>query len=147
MRLVRPWKWTSFVNPARKDNLVLHHWRRAGEETKEYEFARWFSWLCFSTVMFYYTPFPNFSPRFNKTVELPVFTDAEYVNHLTVDGWTRAETEHLLDLCGRFDLRFPIIFDRWDSEKFKMPRTVEDLKVKNCSHLLVLDFNQIVIVG
>jgi len=67
--------------------------------------------------------------RFNKSVELPVFTDAEYVNHLTVDGWTRGETEHLLDLCGRFDLRFPVIYDRWDSEKFKMSRTVEDLKV------------------
>jgi DNA methyltransferase 1-associated protein 1 len=40
MRRVRPWKWMTFTNPARKDGLVLHHWRRATDEGKEYAFAR-----------------------------------------------------------------------------------------------------------
>jgi DNA methyltransferase 1-associated protein 1 len=57
--------------------------------------------------------------RFNKQLELPTFSDAEYHNHLMVDGWTRAETDHLLELCGRFDLRFPIIFDRWNRQVIK----------------------------
>ena len=43
-------------------------------------------------------------------------SDAEYHNHLMVDGWTRAETDHLLDLCSRFDLRFPVIHDRWNRQ-------------------------------
>ena len=54
--------------------------------------------------------------RFNKKLEMPTFSDAEYHNHLMVEGWTRPETDHLIDLCGRFDLRFPIIHDRWDKQ-------------------------------
>jgi DNA methyltransferase 1-associated protein 1 len=94
-----------FSNPARRDGLVLRHWRRAADEGKEYAFA-----------------------RFNKKLEMPLFSDAEYVNHLASDGWTRAETDHLLDLCSRFDLRFPVIQDRWDRGQFKTLRSVEDLK-------------------
>ena len=40
MRRVRPWKWTPFVNPARTDDTVLHHWRRVADEDKEYAFAK-----------------------------------------------------------------------------------------------------------
>ena len=60
--------------------------------------------------------------------QVPVFSDAEYNNHLTAEGWTRAETDHLLDLCSRFDIRFPVIHDRWDRNLFKTARTIEDLK-------------------
>lgn len=105
MRQVRPWKWMAFTNPARRDGLVLYHWRRAADEGKEYAFA-----------------------RFNKKLEMPVFSDVEYANHLTADGWTRPETDHLIDLCGRFDLRFSVIHDRWDKTTFKTPRSMEDLK-------------------
>ena len=47
---------------------------------------------------------------------------------MTAEGWTRAETDHLLDLCGRFDIRFPVIHDRWDRNLFKTNRSIEDLK-------------------
>ena len=60
--------------------------------------------------------------------QVPVFSDAEYNNHLTAEGWTRAETDHLLELCSRFDIRFPVIHDRWDRNLFKTARTIEDLK-------------------
>ena len=105
MRKVRPWKWMAFTNPARRDGLVLRHWRRVADEGKEYAFA-----------------------KFNKKLEIPAFSDAEYNNHLTAEGWTRAETDHLLDLCARFDLRFPVIQDRWDRSSYKTARSVEDLK-------------------
>ena len=101
MRKVRPWKWMPFTNPARRDGLVLYHWRRAAEKGQDYAFA-----------------------KFNKKLEVPVFSDAEYNNHLTAEGWTRAETDHLLDLCGRFDLRFPVIHDRWDRNLFKTNRSI-----------------------
>ena len=105
MRKVRPWKWMSFTNPGRRDGLVLHHWRRAADEGKEYPFG-----------------------RFNKKIELPTFTDNEYNAHLQAEGWTRQETDHLLDLCYRFDLRFTVVHDRWDRESFKKKRSIEDLK-------------------
>ncbi|XP_006616977.1 DNA methyltransferase 1-associated protein 1 isoform X2 [Apis laboriosa] len=104
MKKVRPWKWTPFTNPARTDGAVFHHWRRVADAGKEYPFA-----------------------KFNKKVPIPTYTNAEYVQHLVTNGWTRAETDHLFDLCRRFDLRFIIIKDRWDCTKFPA-RSVEDLK-------------------
>ncbi|KAA0185784.1 DNA methyltransferase 1-associated protein 1 [Fasciolopsis buskii] len=42
---VRRWKWTAFKNPARTDDLILHHWRREKSESEdpvdEYPFARY----------------------------------------------------------------------------------------------------------
>jgi len=105
MRKVRPWKWMPFTNPARRDGLILFHWRRLADEGKEYAFS-----------------------KFNRKLELPVFSDAEYNNHLTAEGWTRSETDHLIELCTRFDLRFSVILDRWDRSAFKTDRTIEDLK-------------------
>jgi len=104
MRKVRPWKWMAFTNPARKDGLVLHHWRRSQDEGKDYPFA-----------------------RFNKVVEVPTYTEMEYTQHLTSPEWSREETDHLMDLASRFDLRFIIMADRWDRETFS-ERSVEDLK-------------------
>ena len=69
-----------------------------------------------------------YSTYFFLAFQVPVFSDAEYNNHLTAEGWTRAETDHLLELCGRFDIRFPVIHDRWDRNLFKTHRTIEDLK-------------------
>jgi len=104
MRRVRPWKWMPFTNMARKDGLVLHHWRRSTEEGKEYPFA-----------------------RFNKICEVATYTEVEYNRHLTDPGWSKPETDHLMDLATRFDLRFIIMADRWDSNTYTA-RTVEDLK-------------------
>jgi len=104
MRRVRPWKWMPFTNPARKDGLVLHHWRRSTEEGKDYPFA-----------------------RFNKICEVANYTELEYNRHLSDPGWTKQETDHLMDLATRFDLRFIIMADRWDSNTYTL-RTVEDLK-------------------
>ncbi|KAF4521301.1 hypothetical protein B566_EDAN002305 [Ephemera danica] len=104
MRKVRPWKWMPFTNPARKDGAIFHHWRRAADEGKEYPFA-----------------------QFNKQVPVPTYTDTEYQSHLHVEGWGKQETDHLFDLCRRFDLRFVVIRDRWDRSRFP-DRAVEDLK-------------------
>ncbi|CAB1314266.1 unnamed protein product [Coregonus sp. 'balchen'] len=90
---VRPWKWMPFTNPARRDGAVFHHWRRMAEEGKDYPFA-----------------------RFNKAVQVPVYSEQEYQMYLHDDGWTKAETDHLFDLCKRFDLRFIV------------KRSTEDLK-------------------
>ncbi|MCI4380513.1 hypothetical protein PGIGA_G00240790 [Pangasianodon gigas] len=101
---VRPWKWMPFTNPARKDGAIFHHWRRAVEEGKDYPFA-----------------------RFNKTVQVPVYSEQEYQMYLHDDGWTKAETDHLFDLCKRFDLRFIVVHDRYDHQQYRK-RSVEDLK-------------------
>ncbi|KAK7100846.1 hypothetical protein V1264_023716 [Littorina saxatilis] len=101
---VRPWKWMPFTNPARKDGAVFHHWRKVADEGKDYPFA-----------------------RFNKTVDVPVYSDLEYQQHLHDEGWTRQETDHLFDLSKRFDVRFITVHDRWDKQRYRQ-RSVEDLK-------------------
>ncbi|XP_037798058.1 DNA methyltransferase 1-associated protein 1-like [Penaeus monodon] len=103
MKRVRPWKWMPFTNPARKDGAVFYHWRRACDEGKEYPFA-----------------------MFNKKVELLTYSDSEYGEHLLCDGWNRMETDTLFELCQRFDLRWPVIHDRWPSHL--TARSIEDLK-------------------
>ncbi|XP_060536596.1 DNA methyltransferase 1-associated protein 1 isoform X2 [Cylas formicarius] len=104
MRKPRPWKWMAFTNPARADSATFYHWRRPSDEPKEYPFA-----------------------KFNKKIEIPAYTDVEYQQHLTCEAWTKEETDHLMDLAHRFDLRFIVMADRYDTEKFTK-RSVEDLK-------------------
>jgi DNA methyltransferase 1-associated protein 1 len=62
-----------------------------------------------------------------QQVPVPAYTDAEYLQHLHNESWSRQETDHLFDLCRRFDLRFIVIRDRWDRSRFP-DRSVEDLK-------------------
>lgn len=73
-----------------------------------------------------------------QQVPVPSFTDEEYNQHLQAQGWTKEETNHLIDLAKRFDLRFIVMQDRWDKEKFA-DRTVEDLKERYYTIKTVLD--------
>lgn len=55
-----------------------------------------------------------------KTVQVPVYSEQEYQMHLHDDGWTKAETDHLFDLCKRFDLRFVVVHDRYDHQQYRV---------------------------
>ena len=83
---------------------MFYHWRRVADEGLDYPFA-----------------------RFNKAVDIPVYSDLEFQQHLHDENWSRQETDYLFELCKRFDLRFIIIHDRWDRQRFTN-RSVEDLK-------------------
>lgn len=105
---VKPWKWVPFTNPGRSDGAVFHHWRRDEDIGKEYPFA-----------------------KFNKKVVVPVYSEEEYVQHLSVNtDWTKEETDHLLDLAKKFDRRWHIMLDRFDHtiNSIKKERTLEELK-------------------
>ena len=108
---VTPWLWAAFSNTARKDGALFYHWVKSTDKEAEYPFA-----------------------KLNRQMPLPSVTDKDYQMYLidlptTGPGpsWTYAETQHLLDLCNRFDCRFPVIQDRWNKELFPH-RSVEDLK-------------------
>lgn len=106
----RKWLWTPFLNPARKDHLQLYHWRRVtdpNEPPKEYQFA-----------------------KYNAKIDnhIPKYDDKEYGMYINCDQWTKEETDYLMEMCTRFDLRFIVIKDRWDKRRFPTDRSVEDLK-------------------
>ena len=145
---VRPWRMSPFTNGARSDGLVLNHWQRkhegtrqpapegtqmdvdetkeeGTEETKpleqEYAFA-----------------------KYNVKAQLPRrYTDDEYNRHLRNNEWSREETDYLMDLVTEYDLRWVIIADRYeyqprmDSEPdanaivpAKQVRTMEHMKAR-----------------
>ncbi|KAK3244063.1 hypothetical protein CYMTET_46311 [Cymbomonas tetramitiformis] len=105
------WQWKPFTSSARSDGLQLNHWVKAnggggvgsngGDVGGDYAFA-----------------------KYNKKVDIVKYSDEEYAASLIDDKWTREETDHLFDLCERYDLRFVIIADRYALEA----RTCEDLK-------------------
>ncbi|KAK3034654.1 hypothetical protein RJ639_033609 [Escallonia herrerae] len=97
------WQWLPFTSSARNDNLQLYHWVRVVNgvpPTGDYSFA-----------------------KYNKSVDVIKYTDEEYEKYLTDPTWTKEETDQLFDLCQRFDLRFVVVADRFQSS-----RTVEELK-------------------
>ncbi len=141
---VRPWKWMPFTNPARRDGAIFHHWRRVAEEGKDYPFARFnkvgMTIVCLSLIayavkiskdgftlyrsifsslfIYLFSLFSCFLPL--QTVQVPVYSEQEYQMHLHDDGWTKAETDHLFDLCKRFDLRFIVVHDRYDHQQYRV---------------------------
>uniref|UniRef100_A0A182LZE9 DNA methyltransferase 1-associated protein 1 n=1 Tax=Anopheles culicifacies TaxID=139723 RepID=A0A182LZE9_9DIPT len=104
MKKVRRWEWAPFVNPARTDGAVFHHWKRVSDEQKEYPFA-----------------------KFNKQLDIPTYTLNEYNAHLKTTKWTKQQTDHLFDLAKRFDVRFIVMCDRWERANYGI-KSVEDLK-------------------
>ncbi|KAJ8658272.1 hypothetical protein O0I10_005955 [Lichtheimia ornata] len=100
-----PWMLESFSNNARSDNLTLQHWIKAANANKTYPFA--------------YTEKPG------AVIE---YSDDEYEKYLAdIDPeWSKEETDYLMDLCRKYNMRFIIITDRY-SYKDKS-RSMEDLK-------------------
>lgn len=104
LRKVRKWSWMQFINPSRNDGFELSHWRREVDKNKEYPFG-----------------------RMHITTKVPEYTDSEYRELLQNDNWTRGETDYLMRMCQKYDLRFVVIEDKWDRSSYNN-RSVEDLK-------------------
>jgi DNA methyltransferase 1-associated protein 1 len=63
--------------------------------------------------------------KFNKPVKVIDYTPEEYELYFRDGSWTKEETDHLWELCHRFDLRFIVMADRWT---LSTSRTVDDMK-------------------
>ncbi|KAL2111903.1 hypothetical protein VUR80DRAFT_9015 [Thermomyces stellatus] len=144
------WEQRPFKNSAREDQtLILRHWRRkpvrdhngqaqengeqatgngAGkeEEIEDSAFA-----------------------KYNVRVSVPEYSDDQYRLNLQHEDWTKDETDYLMSLARDYDLRWPIIWDRYeyvppatngepstdgDESKAVIPapkeRSMEDLKAR-----------------
>ena len=53
-----------------------------------------------------------------QSVQVPVYTTQEYQMHLHDDKWSKNATDHLFDMCSRFDLRWVVIHDRFDTSAY-----------------------------
>ncbi|GMF20731.1 unnamed protein product [Phytophthora fragariaefolia] len=116
------WLRKSFRNPARAGlpgesgdgGLVLTHWGKAHVEQPDYVFA-----------------------RFNVKSDTTSYTNEEYeavlANHLDpIMKWAKEETDLLMKLCQRFDLRWVVVTDKYNSNPIAKttPRSMEDIKYR-----------------
>lgn len=83
------------------DDLQCSHWIKAELQGYDYTYA-----------------------KFNVKIEPISYKDSEYDTLLQNPNWTRSETDHLMFLCYEYDLRWPVIADRYESSS---QRSVEEL--------------------
>ncbi|KAF9481813.1 hypothetical protein BDN70DRAFT_875754 [Pholiota conissans] len=99
------WELRTFRNPARKDGLDLQHWTKAYEDPNaEYQFA-----------------------KYNIQTTQYTYSQDEYTRFLEDSEWTKEETDYLFSVVQEFDLRWYIIYDRYEYTGGPI-RTLEDLK-------------------
>ena len=135
------WEQRPFKNSARgEDGLVLRHWRRKPEERggddmdvdgQENGEGRGM----IEDSMF---------AKYNVRVNVMKYTDEQYAQHLVSEDWTKEETDYLIQLIEDHDLRWTIIWDRYEyvppapaadvvegavMQSLK-PRSLEDLKAR-----------------
>ncbi|KAJ2993141.1 DNA methyltransferase 1-associated protein 1 [Globomyces sp. JEL0801] len=55
------------------------------------------------------------------------YSEEEYNTHLSNPNWSKEETDYLFHLCSEYNLRFPIIMDRYDQP---IQRSMEDIKAR-----------------
>lgn len=103
------WENRSFKNSAREDEtLVLKHWRRKDESPaappgEERVVAQDSGVVEDSTFA-----------KYNVKVITPQYDDEQYQRHLQDHHWSKDETDYLVSLARDFDLRWPIIWDRYE---------------------------------
>ena len=135
----RSWCWAPFSSGARNDGLMLHHWVRAGVEYPEYPFARFNIHL---DALNYKQDHDHDNDNDNED-STSTSTDtgtAFYKEFLSDDNWTRSETDELLELCRIFELRWPVIMDRWMGKFGSMSnKKVEDLQHRYYSIGMILN--------
>ncbi|GLC37387.1 hypothetical protein PLESTB_001592800 [Pleodorina starrii] len=96
------YQYRPFKNQARTDGLELFHWLKCSKgangvirepDDSEYPYA-----------------------KYNKKVQLYKYNNEEYDSLIRPESgnWTREETDYLYDLCEQFDLRWHVIYDRYE---------------------------------
>ncbi|EPE10033.1 swr1-complex protein 4 [Ophiostoma piceae UAMH 11346] len=117
------WETRPFTNSAREDGtLVLNHWRRKTTtgpatvgETPNVGDAPADGAETHSAPDADQQPMEDSAfAKFNVKVVVPQYSDDQYDANLQHPDWTKEETDYLLELVKDFDLRWPLIWDRYD---------------------------------
>lgn len=98
------WIWTAVTSSARQRNdPVFFHWIKADQSYADYPYA-----------------------SFNVQLDLFDYTEEEYHEFLAIDtNWTKTDTDELVAICHRYDMRWPIIADRIELSTY---HSVEDMQ-------------------
>lgn len=142
------WELKAFTNSARGDDgaLVLRHWKRKPDETEGGQDGSAEGQGSTATAeKSADKPEDSSFAKFNVRVSVPQYSEDQYNTNLRHADWTKEETDYLLELVKDFDLRWPIIWDRYEYAPHQpegetpdgmavvpasKPRTMEDLKAR-----------------
>eukprot|EP00980_Cylindrotheca_fusiformis_P004768 scaffold1019_cov123-Cylindrotheca_fusiformis.AAC.8 len=118
----RKWTWAPFASSSRTDGALFNHWVRANVEYTDYPYA-----------------------KFDIHLDQVSYSDEEYAKYLKSDRWTKSETDNLMELARKFELRWAVIHDRWfdfyhseASGDNPISRTIDDLQQRYYSVAAIL---------
>ncbi|KAL3790810.1 hypothetical protein HJC23_004711 [Cyclotella cryptica] len=149
------WSWKTFSSSARRDNVQFSHWVRDNLEYADYPYARFDVSLDKLEIM--EEEYSLLGGGGEEVVEelvdvdgsgagaskstvsdrLPV-KESSAESH-KMPSWTREETETLMELAHKYELRWPVIIDRWHARfnvkdgkrnQWSVQRKVEDLQYR-----------------
>lgn len=104
----KQWILKPFTNPARSDKLVLKHWQL--KEQVRFDENVQGEKVAVEPAVFGESGFAKFDIR----MEQLKYTDQEYDSLLQSEEWTREETNYLVDIVTEYDMRWPVIIDRYE---------------------------------
>ncbi|KAH6968687.1 hypothetical protein HG530_006373 [Fusarium avenaceum] len=109
------WEMRPFKNSARSDlDFALRHWRRKDEKQEGNDpLQEQMSQEEQSQPSQDKLEDSAFA-KFNVQVSVPQYSEGQYEQSLQHSDWTREETDYLLELARDFDLRWPLIWDRYE---------------------------------
>jgi DNA methyltransferase 1-associated protein 1 len=110
------WELRSFRNSARDDKtLVLRHWRRKDEKLEGASQDQVAATTGDDTQPKKDEVVEDSSfAKYNVQVTVPQYSEGQYQQSLQNPDWTKEETDYLLGLAKDFDLRWPLIWDRYE---------------------------------
>ncbi|KAF8742882.1 SANT/Myb-like domain of DAMP1, partial [Rhizoctonia solani] len=102
------WEWREFSNGARTDGLKLKHWTKISPEEETN-----------STYQF---------EKYNVTPTIYTYSTDEYNKLLQDPDWSREETDYLFQIAREYDVRFFVMYDRYEFPGGKERTLEQDLK-------------------
>ncbi len=114
------WEMRAFRNSARSDqSLHLRHWRERDRRPVEGYITATIGWANpgrngMEVVRKADVAEDSGFAKFNVQVDVPQYSEDQYASNLVSDDWTKDETDYLFSLARDFDLRWPLIWDRYD---------------------------------
>ncbi|KAI1105093.1 hypothetical protein F4804DRAFT_305107 [Jackrogersella minutella] len=108
------WELLPFRNSARDDqSLHLRHWRKQTEDQARPQEGQGGENGTDEKAKSEQLEDSGFA-KFNVQVDIPQYSDDQYNTNLKSEEWTKDETDYLFDLVRHFDLRWPLIWDRYE---------------------------------
>lgn len=109
------WEMRSFKNSARTDSdFTLRHWRRKDEKQDDSDVSPEQTSQGEQPQLLRDGTENSAFAKYNVQVSVPQYSEDQYQQSLQHNDWTKEETDYLLELARDFDLRWPLIWDRYE---------------------------------